>query len=688
MILCRESTFVAIVNLFSVITMKKYLFLSTLIIVTSVANAVQAAPISEKPSASIDGDSTKVLLSEVQAGTRKVANASWWGFDKDDATTCLQAAINSGVPKLIVDNTGSDWIVNQPIKLVSNQEIEFVDGVVVKAKKDCFKAIGDCLFRGSNLQDITLRGKGKAVLQMNKKDYQDATLYKPGEWRHGINLGGCTNVIIQNLTIKETGGDGIYLGAGTQPYCDNVLIEDVISDGNNRLGMAVISAQNLVVRRCQFINALGASPQGGIDFEPNSAKERLVNCVVVDCIFANNIKGAGASVSPNHLNRQSLPVSITFKNCSFIDNALGIFLYPTRRSSDEPSVGKVEFDNCQLNRNPVLFQDPVENGVRIIFNNVTIDNRDGKGEALKIICKEAAGRAIGNIDFKNTTVIDDIVRDPIAIKYLGSGDVSNAITGTLYVKRNNKITRFDLPAFVKQKQIEFQKINSLKPATVSLNELQIPTSDATRQGNSEVYLRGKFTFLQYAEKDQAITIIARAVKVGNYSSDTNLELTDPNNTVLKTYSLPPDGKAFPITFTAAESGFYRVSCKGTVQRIDITSSNRGNGILLETPQTFLPIQGRLYSQVPAEVRQFSIGVASDAGANVSLLDPNGKEIMKRQNVDSMELFSATRSNPDKSEIWSIALSKVVWQVTVRCYAPLVPLLSTNPETLLLADVKE
>jgi hypothetical protein len=69
---------------------------------------------------------------------------------------------------------------------------------------------------------------------------------------------------------------------------------------------------------------------------------------------------------------------------------------------------------------------------------------------------------------------------------------------------------------------------------------------------------------------------------------------------------------------------------------------------------------------------------------VALLDPSGTEIMKRQNVDSMALFSATRSDSSKSEIWSIALSKVIWQVTVRCYAPLLPLLSTNPETLLLA----
>ena len=66
-------------------------------------------------------------IAQVKAGTLKTANASWWGFDKDDATDCLQNAINSGVPKLIVDNTGSDWIINKPLTLVSNQEIDFAD---------------------------------------------------------------------------------------------------------------------------------------------------------------------------------------------------------------------------------------------------------------------------------------------------------------------------------------------------------------------------------------------------------------------------------------------------------------------------------------------------------------------------------------------------------------------------------
>ena len=145
----------------------------------------------------------KQEIAEVMAGTRHEARASWWGFNKDDATQALQAAINSKVPTLIVDNTGSEWIINKSLHLVSNQKIIFADGVIVRAKPDHFKAIGDSLVRGSGVENITLMGEGTAVLMMNKKEYQDPARYKQGEWRHAINLGGCTNITIKNLRQRK-----------------------------------------------------------------------------------------------------------------------------------------------------------------------------------------------------------------------------------------------------------------------------------------------------------------------------------------------------------------------------------------------------------------------------------------------------------------------------------------------------
>ena len=69
--------------------------------------------------------------------------ASSFGFDKDDATKCLQKAIDSGAEKVIVDNVGSPWIIS-PVKLRSNLELVFADGVQVKALKGSYKSKIDC----------------------------------------------------------------------------------------------------------------------------------------------------------------------------------------------------------------------------------------------------------------------------------------------------------------------------------------------------------------------------------------------------------------------------------------------------------------------------------------------------------------------------------------------------------------
>ena len=109
-------------------------------------------------------------IAGVKNGELREAVASWWGFNSGDATECLQKAIDSGVKKLIVDNTGREWLVG-PIRLRSGQEIVFADGVVVRALPGAFKKQGESLFTAKDVSGVTLRGGKNAVLMMNKKDY-------------------------------------------------------------------------------------------------------------------------------------------------------------------------------------------------------------------------------------------------------------------------------------------------------------------------------------------------------------------------------------------------------------------------------------------------------------------------------------------------------------------------------------
>src|SRR5690606_12354958 len=99
-----------------------------------------------------------------------------------------------------------------------------------------------------------------------RDDYDNPDLYTKAEWRHGIGLWDCADVVIRGLTVAETGGDGLYLGAGSNGTNKNVLVENCNFDKNYRQGISVISAENLMIRNCKLNNTDGTNPKAGIDF--------------------------------------------------------------------------------------------------------------------------------------------------------------------------------------------------------------------------------------------------------------------------------------------------------------------------------------------------------------------------------------------------------------------------------------
>src|SRR5690606_1680858 len=133
---------------------------------------------------------------------------------------------------------GSDWIINKPIQLVSHQQVIFEDGVVVQANKGMFKGKKDPLFNANTITHFALIGRGNVIFRMHRADYDNRDLYEKAEWRHGIALRDCKNAIIRGLTVEETGGDGLYLGASANGYNKNILVENCTFDRNYRQGVS------------------------------------------------------------------------------------------------------------------------------------------------------------------------------------------------------------------------------------------------------------------------------------------------------------------------------------------------------------------------------------------------------------------------------------------------------------------
>lgn len=350
-------------------------------------------------------------ITAIESGTCDTASVAWWGFEPEDATTCIQSAIDSKASKLVVPYMGMPWIV-RPVKLRSNLEICFEPGVVVLAKKDEFKGKGDSLFTAVNCENISLTGYG-ARLCMNKADYQ-SDAYEKAEWRMCLDIMGCSNIRIEGLSLEESGGDGIYLGATEkQPWCANVTIRDVVCLNHHRQGISVISAVNLLIENCTLTGTSGTAPKAGIDLEPNRDNEKMVNVVVRNCTMGEN-DGAGILVYLKPMRSTTEPVSILFENChvrSGRDQGIAVGAI-----GDDGPCGWIEFRNCTVENTDnggtyVYDKSATAAEVRFVnckWNNVATLRRHQKHGAPILISlrRESITKKHGGIVFEDCVVFD------------------------------------------------------------------------------------------------------------------------------------------------------------------------------------------------------------------------------------------------------------------------------------------
>jgi hypothetical protein len=291
----------------------------------------------------------KKAIEDVINGKNAEANASWWGFNEEDSTQALQAAISSKAKRIIVPNMGKPWVV-ESIFLESDKEIIFEKGVIVVAKLGAFKGRRDTLFRANNKRNIVLSGYCAEFI-MWKQDYMQAP-YEKGEWRSCISIYGTQNIKVYGLQLANSGGDGIYISGGVSkenaPNSDNIYIKDVICDNHYRQGISIISASNLLIENCVFQNTKGTPPQAGIDFEPNRLDEVLINCKVKNCLISDNY-GVGIAIYVSAFNKTSKPISIEIEGCQVLRNKQGSISIAgkTVNNIGDPK-GNISIRNCKI----------------------------------------------------------------------------------------------------------------------------------------------------------------------------------------------------------------------------------------------------------------------------------------------------------------------------------------------------
>lgn len=400
-------------------------------------------------------------VAEVESGYRDEANAAWWGFDPVDATEILQKAINSKAKRIVVPYMGSPWII-RPVKLRADLELVFEPGVLVLAKRGEFKGRGDSLFTADRVENVTIRGYG-ATLRMWKKDYQTSA-YAKAEWRMGLRIVGCKNVLIEGLRIESSGGDGIYIGpSGEKLFCEDVEVRNCVCDDNHRQGMSVISAENLLVENCVFSRTKGTPPEAGIDLEPDDPRERLVNCVIRNSVFENNA-GHAILVYPKQLNRQSESVSIRFENCvsrmgkpgmlpdDFKELDLGGWSgMAVGASRDDGPAGLIEFLNCtaeNTGRQGASIFDKSAIGVKVRFVNCNFRSgwvsrhREYGGPRSPIFIhsrRPKLSERLGGIEFVDCHIYEDIFGPAVRYEQDKPGPRLMGVTGKITVHSPHRV---------------------------------------------------------------------------------------------------------------------------------------------------------------------------------------------------------------------------------------------------------
>lgn len=413
-------------------------------------------------------------IADVRSGKSSVANAAWWGFDPEDATEGLQAAIDSGAKRLVVPNMRADWII-RPIKLAGNQEIIFEPGTVVTAKRGEYRGRGDSMFTAQDVENLTIRGYG-ATFRMWKQDYITGLVleqmgwhrwygqYEKAEWRMTLAIRGSKNVNVLGLTLKDSGGDGIYVnGSKERSFSKDILLRDITCDNHYRQGISVISTENLKVENCLFSNTWGTPPCSGVDIEPDKNEQRIKNVLFSGCKFIDNA-GDGIEIFLAHTTNESDDVTMRFENC-YISSQHGTGIRVSKIRDDGPG-GSIEFNNCTVESTVgfgIKVQEKSAKGARVTFTNCNVINAasdqqfGGEWSPISLSLPQSnIVQTMGGIDFINCFVEDNRDRPVVEFTQPKSAFPLHDITGTITVLNPNGVrdelgpSRDKLPLIVRE----------------------------------------------------------------------------------------------------------------------------------------------------------------------------------------------------------------------------------------------
>lgn len=442
------------------------------------------------------------------------------GFDPNDNTNFLQYALQEVTEDtIVIDNVGMDW--NTGPLWINRNDITIIleEGVVLSALPGEFDVF-ESLINVNDKSNINIIAYNAAFI-MNKQEYIDLA---DSEFRHGISLNSATNVLIEGLTILDTGGDGILVTRSFQPnsiknYCENVLIKNCRFSNNYRQGLSVTSAKDLTILNCEFSETKGTLPEDGIDLEPDNPAERLENILIKDCRIFNNF-GNAIQLALFMMQDSSLDVSITVEDTYMANNhdPSNTFAFAEIAATDNGSDGVdgfVEFKNCYIQSSQwtaVYSQKTVEsydlNFTDCVFKDISNDPIDLNNPIfLEVTDYTNQVPRFGGLNFTDCVIIyDENIPFFNLFENLPTSDGLGNVTGNFFVVNPNDAGLF-LGSNPENVDITYEYFETFPVTEISLSASQLNYLEAdkfidfeiSRNGNLAMPLVVEFEYSGSAE---------------------------------------------------------------------------------------------------------------------------------------------------------------------------------------------
>lgn len=617
------------------------------------------------------------------AAAEDMVKASSFGWNAADATKCLEAAIASGARTVRVDKQTGDWVVSHPISLRSDQEIVFEDGVIVSAKPGCFKGITDALFRAKHVTNSVMRGEGRAVLRMRKRDYLDEKQYRSAEWRHCISTQSPVNFQVRNLTVQSSGGDGVYVNG-----CRNMLVEDVVSDDNLRQGISVISVDGLVVRNCTFKNTWGGLPECGIDIEPHIDRCQVRNVLIENCRFVDN-RCHGIAMNLSGLSDKSKEVSITVRNCVSDNNRYhGVWMILSRNTHGAPK-GFIRFENVTMKGNatqPISVENLSAGSLKVTFKDCVID-----GLSAKKGIQTTTSTDLGGLAFENCTL--KIPQGTTPVSFIGAtGSGVTDVKGALAIEYDNGAKeKFDLAKwgarFVSKPELRSFRQNAdfdIKALYPAKSELALTEKDGWNP-----VIRGGATLLVRAPAKGEYKLYFKIAKVGpKWNPDGgSIIVYDAQGTTHDQAKLKPFGEVTEYTLKSQGALMFTIKVSaGGFGGFQYRSSFPGTAVLVKDRVDFLATKKvPLYFAVPAGSEEVKVEFSMAPGEPMTgrLLDPEGKVVDEVKTARQLALLNAKFPKTSKPQVWCLMADNFLDDGHVRIGGDAIPAVSYCKDGVLL-----